>query len=148
MNVYDRYRATLTPSNEYVLLVGHVRSIALPPGRGVHVPLFDELTPALAAEGPYPLYALAAVNHGAHRDRSWCLVPAYLDRGSPACMRVHAAFTPLRPDRAQISESVYAALLVLEGDLALPASMPVHSVTADRESTSTAAGCSACLRGR
>ncbi|MGW5219936.1 hypothetical protein ACWEQA_18890 [Nocardia sp. NPDC004085] len=110
----------LTPSNEYVLLAGHVRSIALPPGRGVHVPLFDELTPALAADSPYPLYALAAVNHGAHRDRSWCLVPAYLDRGSPACMRIHAAFTPLRPDRAQISESVYAALLVLEGDLALP----------------------------
>ncbi|MEU2042700.1 hypothetical protein [Nocardia niwae] len=71
MNLYDRYRSTLTPSNEHILIVGHVRSIALPPGRGVHVPLFDELTPALAADSPYPRSALAAVSPGAHRDRSW-----------------------------------------------------------------------------
>ncbi|MFD8248145.1 hypothetical protein [Nocardia sp. NPDC059691] len=148
MNIYDRYRAALTSSNEQVLIVGHVRSIVLPPGRGAHVPLFDELTPALAADSTYPLYALAAVNHGAHRGRSWCLVPAYLDRGSPACVRVQAASTPLRPDRAQISESVYAALLVLEGHLALPVSVPVHPLTADRGAASPATGCSACLRGR
>ncbi len=64
MNLYDRYRATLTSSSEHVLIVGHVRCIVRNPEPRMHIPLFDELTPALATGSPYPLYALAAVSPG------------------------------------------------------------------------------------
>ncbi|MBF6341268.1 hypothetical protein IU450_36115 [Nocardia abscessus] len=126
MDIYGHYRARLTASNDHILIVGHMRVISVHPEPRVHVPLFDELTPALAADSPYPLYALATITVGAHRDQTWCLVPVYIDPGSPRCVRVQAANTPLSADRAEINETVYAALHAPE-DENVPALVRLHA---------------------
>ncbi|WP_433635469.1 hypothetical protein [Nocardia sp. CA-120079] len=124
--VFDLYSVVLTDTHTTALIVGYLRSHYQLPESGERVPLFDELTPYIVADSPYPLYALIS-----HTDtfirRSWRLVPATSHPGTPSMVRVDDADHTRATGTAVILGGNIHPALRLSGVHKPPFRFPVHA---------------------